>query len=536
MKFNQNRGIAQLSVLIGLGIMAIALPLVSYLAGQNQDNRNRAAGFTTCDVCLLDASYTTCVQINQCPPLPTVIPTLVPTITVVPTVNACYVNPADSCDPTKTPFKGLTWTTISGQSACVAYPCERVDNCSMPNIGSWNSSWVVVNSTLCGPLPTATRAPTATPTLKPTCNGQCVGVTCNTLGMQGGTGTCATGLNCCLNYPTAVPTRVLPTATRVPTVVPTVQRTCTSVSNATECAYIPGCYWNGTGCTGGVIPTSTSTCTSAGVKRCMNGNAEICNRLSNGSLNWQGTYCAYGCSGGVCNPVPTTIPTTACIKTIGASCLSASCCSGSGLYCSSSRTCQPYVTSTPKPTAVPTAKPTSTLCTCAIDTGYKFNGPCGNLTGTSCITPVPATTCPFTCPLGKTCSTIGGGAYECLPVVPIIIPTSTVWGCICGPSNGYVYVGCTGGLSYQNGTKCGNRPEGAYCASSGQCAYNSCVGNKCAPPITGCHCGPGTNYEHMGSECSAEAKMFKCNVNTGGWCVSGQQCFQTAECKRFHCT
>ncbi|MEI8068048.1 MAG: hypothetical protein WCG91_03860, partial [Candidatus Shapirobacteria bacterium] len=51
MFFRTNKGFIQLSIIIGLIITAIALPLVANLVQKNTENRSKAAGVTPTQTC-----------------------------------------------------------------------------------------------------------------------------------------------------------------------------------------------------------------------------------------------------------------------------------------------------------------------------------------------------------------------------------------------------------------------------------------------------------------------------------------------------
>ena len=46
--FGRQDGLAQIPLMIGLLLMAVAIPAVTMLSQQSQDNRNRAAGGASC--------------------------------------------------------------------------------------------------------------------------------------------------------------------------------------------------------------------------------------------------------------------------------------------------------------------------------------------------------------------------------------------------------------------------------------------------------------------------------------------------------
>ncbi|MBP9817842.1 hypothetical protein KBC75_03790 [Candidatus Shapirobacteria bacterium] len=71
-----NKGLAQLWILIGLVVMAVALPVASVLVSKNQDNRNKAAGNS---VCYPSNGTTVCYYPTDVPASPTKVPTPVPT-------------------------------------------------------------------------------------------------------------------------------------------------------------------------------------------------------------------------------------------------------------------------------------------------------------------------------------------------------------------------------------------------------------------------------------------------------------------------
>ena len=82
-------------------------------------------------------------------------------------------------------------------------------------------------------------------------------------------------------------------------------QSCGSITDPSECGYVPGCRYVDGKCTG-TYPTAGITCT-VGATKCSGKDLQKCNKLFNGSLVWQSTVCEFGCVSGKCNkPVDTT--------------------------------------------------------------------------------------------------------------------------------------------------------------------------------------------------------------------------------------
>jgi hypothetical protein len=246
-----------------------------------------------------------------------------------------------------------------------------------------------------------------------------------------GTHVCAyVGSELICSEPTIKPT-VVPTIFGLSTNTPRPIKSCSAISDATECAYTPYCrYTNGVcGNSPNVTPpTTNSNCQTAGTKRCVNGNAEQCNNI-NGSNYWQGEFCAKGCSNGACVATPTTVNPPP-----------------------------------PPPTGI------TTTCHCS---GNYMVGACNDtLAGSWCgIGPSPK---PTAKPTGTICGLGTVGAPGCITAgptkLPTIIPNPLYCACVNGRQTGsrcnVIGQACTTAI------KCFGL--GAWCASG--CSYYVCGG------------------------------------------------------------
>ncbi|MBP9818132.1 hypothetical protein KBC75_05310 [Candidatus Shapirobacteria bacterium] len=265
---SKNSGLAQLWVLVGLVVMAVALPVASLLVSTNQDNRNKAtyncseatrpgspclssAGVLYQWTCNIQTALWVC---DTSGPAPTVIPApcngvcvtrsnydnltdlgawgtcpgdMICTGRVSPTPSpirsvACQVSAGRKCDPTTT-LDGLYFWSWSGTKLnCLSSRCHSVSGCTDPHIGTFETeAWSLTDIRNCSrlpqpPIPTQTPIPTSF-----TCN-YSVGAEC---GYAGGPRCCTElGLECNLTsktcqkvFPTTPPVQAnpIPTNTNV---------------------------------------------------------------------------------------------------------------------------------------------------------------------------------------------------------------------------------------------------------------------------------------------------------------------------------
>lgn len=110
-------GIAQIPLMLGLLLMAVALPAVTKLSKENQDNRNRAAGQLSIPIGLCSCSNGVYGGAN-CPPNAVGQPC---TVTTPPPSGSCGTMPSTSC-----PMQGQTQVCKNGQWTC-GIPCTAGD-------------------------------------------------------------------------------------------------------------------------------------------------------------------------------------------------------------------------------------------------------------------------------------------------------------------------------------------------------------------------------------------------------------------------
>jgi len=336
-------GLAQIPLMIGLLIMAIAIPVATKLSEQNADTRNLAreiecASNSDCGTNYKCVNYS-CVYVTPTPKPPS--------SSVKCTSNKCSGDKIIYCRSDGT------------YSAAMA--------CNYPNF--------VCRTGKCVNLSTATSAP------KPTATPACVS--------KGGS--CASGSPCCSGLYCASSRTCQPYATSTPKP----SANCGTEGQACCDAYMYGC---------------------------------VCN---NGLINIGGI-----CKKPTATATKTPTPMQACVSK-GGSCaaVGSKCCSG--FYCASSRTCQPYATSTPLP----------------------FSGKDGLVcsTATNIYNSTP-------------CSKCEHGYYK-------LNYTDTSYICGKNPDK------CrdSSGLYYKI-----NVPDGCNCSISASCASGACANGKCVPKATSC--------------------------------------------------
>lgn len=281
----KRKAFAQIPLMIGLLIMAIAVPVATRLVQMNQDNRNKAASSTS-GACTEGNLGTLCTNGDG---------------------KTCQLHRNSDCTTSCTDNCGAGFASITA----TAYPS------------------LVVPTT---PSGATTRPGVATeaPTIPAyTCNGTCVTTTsCVALGSSNGSGTCATGKKCCNLTATA-------TLTPKPTVVPTActcvggrwtgtvalcghslgyacTATCVAATCNSECitnGATSGSCNSSNQCMCSTVPTLTPTSTNCWLDgiSCLNG--VDCNRCCNGSYfayNSRGVIVYY--CGNKLDPTPTVVP------------------------------------------------------------------------------------------------------------------------------------------------------------------------------------------------------------------------------------
>ncbi len=548
--FKKRKALAQIPVLIGLFIMAVALPVATKLVQQNQDNRNRAVLVITPPPSGCTEGYVRCFNNIQqrCQNGSWVFQKNCPNGC---SGNYCKVVPTSTPrPPTNTP-KAPTATptpiickngacTLEGSFKCSSNNQYRCDG------ECWNIMKNCPNGCLeatCAPLPTLTPTrlpPTSTPTLtiKPTptltpkpisytcmsLGGSCVsyGCTCGTIS----SGTCQGDDECCRPCPTSTPRPPTSTPTRAPTATPTTACTgtcqysdCLTMNMKTGVGFCPPPQY----CCGEKI---LSYACNIGERTCLSDKSgvNICKPDRTG-------YTIFKCSEGrVCDPntrtcvslsstlTPTNVEKVVCSsKVIGrcgpqAGCsFGYRCISGAGTFnCSYDPACGAFTaTATPKPTA--TVTPVSS---CIQENQTYQEGKC-------CPGLVRVKT-----PYGSICGKPGTctpGSTKC--------DDSNKFVLVCDAS-GYFQKNQSCGGECKNGkceiicttgqTRCRDNKTLEVCNESGtsftsqscnyKCEYNKCVEKPMADVTpTPIDCLPGKN------SCTGNKGMMECNSKGDGY-------------------
>jgi hypothetical protein len=237
---SSNSGLAEIPLMIGLLLMAIALPVATKLVQNNQDTRNRAAyecsqstyPTTSCFVSGIKYAWSCNTKTGgwECK-------------VTTPVATATPISPTPTVDPTA--------CGNSGQACCYS---------GMSN-PTCKSGLVCAGTGTCL-VPTSTPLPTALPTS--TCGNS--GQACCYSGMSNPT--CKSGLVCA-----GTGTCLVPTSTPLPTALPTSAPTKTPIPTATvatatatpivTCRSIGVTCKDDTACCSGYCNLSTSTCSVA---------------------------------------------------------------------------------------------------------------------------------------------------------------------------------------------------------------------------------------------------------------------------------
>ncbi|MFZ2153053.1 MAG: dockerin type I repeat-containing protein [Microgenomates group bacterium] len=433
-------GLAQIPLMIGLLLMALAIPVATQLSQQNQANQGKAASCPACYdgmICSAQTGY-------KC---------------IVPGTKP----------PTATPTKKLAATATPKPAGCVSNGTCAKATCSnqtcVDNCGKTVQGTKVCTAATATPKQVATIIPTVNPTK---CTGNTTGRICD----KGSLYTClaynntpqyfspcvsgkcaADGTNCA-PMPTSTPTIPKPTATPIP-------QKCycsTNLSSGKECGWFTeGLYpvgWvTGTGC--GALPTNTPKPTvdpmacswNNSASRCVDGLQQVCECVLFSSCRYKKTTTACG------SPTPTILINE---------------CSGGATKCEGGRksVCQTSTTSgapwshwVDVGTCTPTATPTKpTKCNSWTSEGFCSNKAPGD-----------------TCMRGSTagyCSGVAGGACTCLPGTPTSTPKPPVEGCSPACKSGETCV--HSGIADRGTYTCVSS-----CVTNGVCSRATCTGQTC---------------------------------------------------------
>lgn len=393
-KIVNSYGLAQIPLLIGLLIMAVAVPVATKLVEQNQDTRNLATsscasagelmyyGHPCCSGlvqtnCTGSGSYATCTCINP------------------------IVNP-----PTSTPYmKTCTYRTCSN-NACVSRTTTIPSNLTCP-------ASTCLSDSVCRPANTSTPRPTSRPTTVPTarptdvpeCGGlnqKCCFDVSTYQSYCGYQLTCKSG-NCVTSTITSTPK---PTATPKP-ISACKTDGCNTLGSTASCTVNPGYA--------GVTPgVGTKTCNRNWIANC---------------LNWS------ECKVSI-NPTRTPTGTATCTYSNVGKCGSAGGCptgqmcytSGNGTYCKVDTDCgdgyptvRPSATRTPKPTDKPSICDYPVVGQCGSSGGCADGEMCYSSGGTPSCVKNSNCNCTYDkvgqcgsaggCPVGQMCYTSGNGTY-----------------------------------------------------------------------------------------------------------------------------
>jgi len=312
-KSKDNRGIADVLVLVGLVVLSIAIPVSTSLVKKRQEIRNYAAEVNDpCKVCSgrkcitverppnCTNSLNECSSDSQCAPPPA--PTSTPRPTSPP-------QPTSAPPPTSPPQP-----TTPPQPSPAPSVCSCPHACSPGVGGCWRGSGPYTCPSSCcdlGACPTPPPRPSSTPTPTPTpapCQGTCFEQSCSSLNRPWSSGNCPSDRPfCCGVPPTPNPTppprpTSTPTPTPRPSLTPTPTLSCrgenqscsssNSCCSGLVCTALPGGYF----C---IRPNCSN-----GQKRCLDNFLQEC---QNG--NWVSVKrCDAGCDSGtnsckqVCTP------------------------------------------------------------------------------------------------------------------------------------------------------------------------------------------------------------------------------------------
>ena len=221
-KMFSSYGLAQIPLLIGLLIMAIAVPVATKLVEENQDTRNLATSCVAGIVNTYGCGGTVSVSVGA---------------------YGCTNSVNTKCPADK-------WAQLSRTSTCsCSAVCATSTACSTANPPPATST----------PKPAATSTPIPTKTCSSIYNATECGYTPG----------CYWYNNKCNG---TAPTIGIVTLTPKPTSTPVPVIVCSSITNATECGYTPNCYWYNNKCSGvkptvGLVtltpkPTSLPDCSS----------------------------------------------------------------------------------------------------------------------------------------------------------------------------------------------------------------------------------------------------------------------------------
>ncbi len=269
-RWRTRRGLVQLPILLGLLVMAIAIPVATKLVQENQDSRGSAASCGASGTISQCGSKGGCATGYRCLP------------------KGCSYDPAcGGFVPTNTPKPNQCTNGYTRCNGIQLQKCQNgnwimVENCAYGcSNGACKAAPTATRTPTNTPKPTATSTPKATNTPKPTITSTPTGCHSGVIGKCGSQGNCATGYRCIYG------------------------------AGKFQCSYDPAC--------GGFVPTNTpkpNQCTN-GYTRC---NGIQLQKCQNG--NWiMVENCAYGCSNGTCQPAPTVTrtpptntPTPSCLK------------------------------------------------------------------------------------------------------------------------------------------------------------------------------------------------------------------------------
>lgn len=401
MKLKKSLGFAQIPLLIGLLLMAIAIPIVTRLVQQNQENRGHAAsgcssdamcGHTSanCCYCMKNAQYPAGTCVCGCSGSPTIgAPTAGPTSKPNPTAGPTS-KPNPSTAPTNTPC-GSTVCCHDSDCKNKYVNCPQAYCAEVGGVyGCYGTSGCVV-PTAVPTTPPPTAVPTATPTPKVT---PTTALGCNANNCLAKSGCCCGQTNCqygfsCANYQ----------CISNPTATPTLAGDCGQLYNRHNgCSCSAGLQCASLSCPGGIcgpsptaipttcayfgsslrcttpVPTSIPTATPTVI-----GNRCFCYTACNsGNYCWNGAYetGAVGCASSYCQTAPTSTPTkvpTATPTVLGNACYCYTSCT-SGNYCwnggyqTGAVRCNASYCQAVPPTSVPTSIPTVILPTGGLPT------------------------------------------------------------------------------------------------------------------------------------------------------------------------
>ncbi|MBP9817555.1 hypothetical protein KBC75_02230 [Candidatus Shapirobacteria bacterium] len=418
--FSENKGLAQIPLLLGLLLMAIAVPVATQLVKQNQDTRNKAAGTS---VCYPSNGTTICYYPTSAPA------TAVPTATPTAMAGGVYCSASTNAICPGKCIATVNGGTCPSTTSSLPSPSPTGSQlpaicCSAPNdaVGTWMR--VATCPSPMGFAQCTSVKPTNIPTPACFCEASS--------GRYTGTGCGSTVLGQLCRDITAFPISPIATVTKVPTntLIPTVNLNiycCNPTTNT--CNYFSNI------CPVNTYPASTPTTIP---RQCSQ----------------------------------TTYPTTSCV--IGNTIYGWSCNGTTGGWECKATT--PVATATPYKPFCPGYCSSNGLCNLG-DASNNVAYSCGtNSTSTCCIpktTPTPRqcsqTTYPTTsCVIGNTiygwsCNTTTLG-WECKATTPVatVTPIPCMKDGVCSVS----FAGCCSGKSYpvsasvcfSTGTMCGVAP------------------------------------------------------------------------------